>query len=126
MRRWRGAIVKVALALLAGVLTIVAAESLIQLAGLAPPAGLFTVTAQEYARLPGIFGPSQSVIEGTGTRFAHPTRIDSLGYRGADFPRQKETGEFRVLSVGDSCTYGHNVGDRETLPAQLEMQLSTV
>ena len=124
-RRARGAIANASLALIASILTFVAAEAIIHLVGLAPPPGLFTASADEYERVPGIFGPSQSVIEGTGTRFAHPTRIDSLGYRGPDFPRLKDEGEFRILYVGDSFTYGHNVADHETLPAQLQRQLST-
>ena len=123
--RWRDAIANVALALLSSAFAIVCAEATVHLVGLAPPPGLFTVSDAEYARVPGIFSPNQSVIEGTGTRFAHPTRIDSLGYRGPDFPRLKEGGEFRILYVGDSFTYGHNVADHETLPAQLERQLST-
>ena len=123
--RWRRALANIGLALAACALAIVVAEVIIHVAGLAPPAGLFTVTAREYARIPGIFGPNQRVTEGTGTRFAHPTQIDSLGFRGPDFPREKESGEFRILYVGDSFTYGHNVADGETLPAQLERQLST-
>ena len=124
--RWRRAAGGPLLALLSCGLAFVVAELLIRLAGLAPPAALFTVSAQEFSRVPGIFSPNQSVIEGTGTRFEHPTQIDSLGYRGVDFPRRKEAGEFRVLYVGDSFTYGHNVADDETLPAQLEAQLTTV
>ena len=123
--RWRRGLANIGLALAACALAIVVAEVIIHVAGLAPPAGLFTVTAREYARIPGIFGPNQRVTEGTGTRFAHPTQIDSLGFRGPDFPREKESGEFRILYVGDSFTYGHNVADGETLPAQLERQLST-
>ena len=126
VRNWRRLAGNVSLALLACGMTLLAAEALIRLVGLAPPTGLFTVTDQEYARVPGIFSPNQSVTEGTGTRFAHATRIDSLGYRGADFPRRKADREFRILYAGDSFTYGHNVADHETLPAQLEQQLSTV
>ena len=126
VRNWQRLAGNVLLALLACGLTLLAAEALIHLVGLAPPTGLFTVTEQEYARVPGIFSPNQSVTEGTGTRFVHATRIDSLGYRGANFPRRKADREFRVLYVGDSFTYGHNVADHETLPVQLERQLSTV
>ena len=125
-RRWPRVVVNGALALMACALAIVAVEAFIHLVGLAPPVGLFTVSAQEYARVPGIFSPNQRVTEGTGTRFVHATRIDSLGYRGPDFPRIKDDGEFRILYVGDSFTYGHNVADDETLPARLETQLSTV
>jgi lysophospholipase L1-like esterase len=96
----------------------------VRLLGAAPSPGLFTMTTREYERLPGIFSPGQRVVEAAGTRFEHETRIDSLGYRGSDFPRAKPAGERRVLYAGDSFTYGHNVGDAETLPAQLERMLS--
>lgn len=124
--RLRRVSVNTALALVAFVLALLAAEVLIHLIGKAPPVGLFTVSAQEYARIPGIFSPNQRVTEGIGTRFMHTTRIDSLGYRGADISRRKADGEFRILYVGDSFTYGHNVADGETLPAQLEAKLATV
>ncbi len=125
-RRRPQLLVNLVLALLACAATILVAEALLHLLGLAPAPGLFTVSEQEYERVPGIFSPNQRVTEGTGTRFAHATRIDSLGYRGADFPRRKPAGEFRVLYVGDSFTYGHNVADDQTLPAQLQRQLSQV
>jgi lysophospholipase L1-like esterase len=124
--RLRRVTLNVTLALVALMLALLGAEVLIHLVGWAPPVGLFTVSAQEYARVPGIFSPNQRVTEGTGTRFMHTTRIDSLGYRGADISRRKAAGEFRILYVGDSFTYGHNVADGETLPAQLEATLKTV
>jgi lysophospholipase L1-like esterase len=124
-RRWRRVAVNLTLALLFSVLTLAVAEVLLHVSGMAPPVGLFTVSAQEFATVPGIFIPNQSVTEGVGSRFEHVTRINSLGYRGPDFARRKADGEFRILYVGDSFTYGHNVADHETLPAQLEARLST-
>jgi lysophospholipase L1-like esterase len=81
------------------------------------------VTEQEFRRVPGIFQPNQRVEQQQGTEFAHVATIDSLGYRGEHLPRAKPPGEFRVLFAGDSFTWGHNVGDDETLPAQLEARL---
>ncbi len=124
--RWRRVAVNLTLALLISVLTLAVAEALLHVLGKAPPLSLFTVSAQEFAKVPGIFSPNQSVTEGSGSRFQHATRINSLGYRGPDFPRRKADGEFRILHVGDSFTYGHNVADHETLPAQLDARLSRV
>jgi lysophospholipase L1-like esterase len=90
---------------------------------LTPEPGLFTVTERQFRQIPGIFGPDQLVHLQAGTRFAHVVTINSLGYRGADFPRARPDGEFRVLFAGDSFTFGHNVQDDETLPAQLEQRL---
>jgi lysophospholipase L1-like esterase len=111
------------LAIASAVVALAAVEVALRLSGLAPSAGLFTVTEKEFERIPGIFAPGQQVVEGRGTRFEHTVRIDSLGYRGRDFPRSKPPGEPRVVLAGDSFTYGHNVDDHETLPAQLEAWL---
>lgn len=110
----------------AAVVALLLLEAALRITGTAPPPGLFTVTREEYERIPGIFGPSQRVRGGIGSRFEHEARIDSLGFRGADFPRAKPAGEFRVLYVGDSFTYGHNVADEAALPAQLEASLQRV
>jgi lysophospholipase L1-like esterase len=109
--------------MLAGSAALLVAELGLRATGLAPELGLFTVSEREFQRVPGIFAPNQRVLEQANTAFAHVTTIDSLGYRGRDIPRIKPPGELRVLYVGDSFTWGHNVGDAETLPAQLEARL---
>jgi lysophospholipase L1-like esterase len=88
-----------------------------------PSPPLFTVTEGEFVRVPGIFRPNQRVELQPGTRFANTVAIDSLGYRGPHIPRAKPPAELRVLFVGDSFTWGHNVADDETLPSQLEQRL---
>lgn len=122
----RGVLARVALAAFAASIAVAAAEALLQLTGRAPDPGLFTVTAREYARVPGIFAPGQVVTEAAGTRFEHTTRINALGYRGSEIPTSPGAEELRVLHVGDSFTWGHNVADDSTTPAALQRQLAAL
>ena len=96
------------------------AESVLRMLGHAPPPRLFTVTEAQFARIPGTFAPGQQAVSARGTEFEHITTINNLGYRGPDFELAKAPAEFRVLFVGDSFTWGHNVQDGETTPARLE------
>lgn len=101
--------------------TLVLAEGLLRWSGWVPVQGVMTVDEDEFQRYPGLFVPGQEILASPGTRFPHRVTIDSLGYRGVQaVARTKPTGEFRVLYAGDSFTFGHNVHDEETLPAQLE------
>jgi lysophospholipase L1-like esterase len=100
------------------------AETGLRISGLAPPPALSSVSEAEFRRIPGIFAPGQVVRQQPGTPFEHLVTIDTLGYRGLNFPRARTVGELRVLFAGDSFTFGHNVADHETLPAQLERLLS--
>lgn len=50
----------------------------------------------------------------TGDYFGMPTRINSLGLRGEEFPITKPEGEFRVLFVGDSITLGLGLAEDHT------------
>lgn len=47
-------------------------------------------------------------------------RLNSLGLRGADLPRDKPAGEYRVLLLGDSIAFGYGVAERDSLAMQLE------
>lgn len=49
--------------------------------------------------------------------------INSLGYRGREFSREKPAGTTRILFVGDSFVYGYGVDDEQTLPRLVEKQL---
>ena len=49
---------------------------------------------------------------------------NSLGMRGPELPIVKEDGEYRVVTLGDSCTFGKSVCEDETWPRQLEGLLS--
>ncbi len=50
--------------------------------------------------------------------------IDELGFRGADVPREKPSGLYRILFVGDSFTFGEGVGDDEPFPVRVEAALN--
>jgi lysophospholipase L1-like esterase len=52
-------------------------------------------------------------------------RINSDGFRGPERTHDREDGEpYRILCLGDSVTYGFNVGQDATYPARLERMLS--
>ncbi len=115
-----------ALALLLGLgggTGLVLAEVGLRVAGFGPDVGLFTVTEQEFRDIPGMFGPNQHRVEARGSDFQHEVTINNLGYRGTERVPEEAAGEIRILFVGDSFTWGHNVSDGETLPAQLESSL---
>jgi lysophospholipase L1-like esterase len=52
-----------------------------------------------------------------------PVTINSLGFRGADFEREKRDGVFRILTAGGSSTYGYHSHDDHTYPAILQRLL---
>ena len=113
-----------ALVLTASGVALVVAEVALRLTGAAPNrGGVFTVTSAEFEQVPGIFGRNQETVVNKIPQIRYGVRIDSLGYRGQDFPRSKPVGEFRILYVGDSFVFGDFVDDEETLPAQAERAL---
>jgi len=67
--------------------------------------------------------PSQRLVDWTKRALPYRVTVDSLGYRGTEFPRDKPRGAVRLLVTGDSFTFGDFVDDSQTLPAQLEGQL---
>lgn len=50
--------------------------------------------------------------------------VNSLGFRDEEFPVAKPAGEFRVLCLGDSFTFGPGVLNRDTWVEQLEEMLA--
>jgi lysophospholipase L1-like esterase len=48
---------------------------------------------------------------------------DSRGFRDDEFPVEKPAGEFRVLALGDSSTYGSGVNGPDTWPQVFERRL---
>lgn len=99
-------------------------EVALRLLSLAPTAAIATVTEAEFRRVPGLFSPGQSVVDRQLPALPFSVRIDSLGYRGADFALAKSPSELRILMVGDSFTYGDFVDDSVTLPQWLGRRLS--
>lgn len=54
------------------------------------------------------------------THFGHkPVQVNSQGMRGDEFSPQKPPGKIRIISFGDSYTYGYGVGQDDTYPALL-------
>ncbi len=49
---------------------------------------------------------------------------NSLGLRGPELPAEKGENEFRVVALGDSCTFGKSVTEPESWPRQLETLLN--
>jgi lysophospholipase L1-like esterase len=52
-----------------------------------------------------------------------PIVVNTLGFRDDEFPLTKPAGEFRVLALGDSFTYGWGVPDAAAWPQVLERSL---
>ncbi len=73
-----------------------------------------------YALRPGVAFQGLNPASGV-----HSYHINSLGFRGAEFPQPKPAGEFRVLCLGGSSTFGAfgHVSDEETWPVFLEREL---
>lgn len=52
-----------------------------------------------------------------------PVRINALGMRDEEFPREKPQGEYRVLLLGDSVTFGVGVGQDDIFPRLVSKKL---
>jgi len=74
--------------------------------------------------IPGMFEPGQDFIDRVLPELAYPVHINSLGFRGAEFARQKPPGTTRILCMGDSYTFGPYVTDDRAFPAQLGSALA--
>src|SRR5437588_1463582 len=58
------------------------------------------------------------------TKVGHkPLHVNAQGIRGPDFSPRKPPGTFRILSLGDSRTFGWGLSDEETYSHQLETML---
>ena len=108
------------------VLALLLAEGSLRVLNVVPAGGVQTVTSEEFAAVPGIFAPGQRMVVQQVTGLPHVVTINTLGYRGADFPLRKPAGEARVVLVGDSFTFGEHVNDDDTLPRRLETELGTL
>ena len=108
------------------IMALALAEVLLRVMQLAPSQGVGSVTQADFIRYPGLLTPGQELVDLDKPALPYQVRINSLGYRGANFPTEKPAGEFRVLAVGDSFTYGDFVDNGETLPARLEEALDSL
>jgi sugar phosphate isomerase/epimerase len=59
-----------------------------------------------------------------GTTYGKPIRINSEGFRDREFVIPKAPGTYRILTLGDSFTWGAGLDVHETIPKQLEAKLN--
>lgn len=112
------------LLILSSLFAVGVAEVFLRVFDLATTTGVYTVTEAEFQRIPGLLAPGLSIIDTRGKpELPHKVSINSLGYRGEEFPIQKHGQEFRIFFAGDSFVYGDYVDDDETLPFQLQQSL---
>lgn len=98
-------------------------EVILRIFSLAPTSILNSVDKREFDIIPGIWKPNQKLVAREVPALPYQIAINSLGYRGEEFTRQKPAGEFRILMTGDSFTFSVLVDDASTLPAQIERNL---
>lgn len=98
-------------------------EGGVRLAGLAPARTLAYPDMETWKAVPGPFEPGQEFVDRMYPRLPHTIRINSLGFRGEEFPLEKAPGTYRILCLGDSYVFGDYVENGETFPAALEAAL---
>lgn len=67
---------------------------------------------------------NETVHIGNTHEFTYTIKTNSLGYRMDEFPIEKPEGEYRILLLGDSTTFGFGVEMNESFPEQLEKMLA--
>ncbi len=103
--------------------TAVAAELALRVSGHISTASIHAISNADFAQVPGMFEPNQSVEETPHPKLHYHATINSLGYRGPEFHRVKPPHVVRILCLGDSGTFGQFVNDEDTLSANLEQRL---
>jgi len=121
--RLRSVFLNVAALLIGLLLALALLEGGLRLFGKVPPGGVAIASEKNFARVPGIYDPGQDELDRRVAELPFRVRINSLGYRGPEFPLAKPEGEIRVLMAGDSFTFGDFVEDEQTLPAQVQSML---
>ncbi|HUR27335.1 MAG TPA: SGNH/GDSL hydrolase family protein [Planctomycetota bacterium] len=116
----RSVLKKLAVSFASLILILLAAEVV---ARLAEPGPFSFVDRQPYDRAPVMDHVHKRNFAGRwdGTWYA----TNSLGLRGAELHPKFTADEYRVLAVGDSCTFGKGVVDEDTWPRQLETLLKS-
>lgn len=71
--------------------------------------------ARDEVVYPGVGGEPERVVE---------YRINSLGFRDREYPREQTPGALRIAVLGDSFTFGTGVNLEDTLPKALERALA--
>lgn len=73
-----------------------------------------------------LFEPN-SVMKNTSSiegEFEYTANINHHGYRGEDFTVTKDPNTLRILVIGDSFTFGVGANDKETIPYQMQENLT--
>lgn len=50
-------------------------------------------------------------------------KINRHGFRGRDFEIERERGVYRIVALGDSCTFGFGVNEGDTYPERLQSEV---
>ncbi|MEW5895966.1 MAG: hypothetical protein AB1650_09480 [Candidatus Omnitrophota bacterium] len=112
------------LAFISLTLIIIGAEIVLRVLKGVPESPLAQITQDQnntrFLFKPGEVLESNSSVEG---EFNYTARINSHGYRGKEFPPEKQSGKLRIMMVGDSFTFGVGSQDHETFPALIEAGL---
>jgi len=117
---WRNLLLAAASALIfLGVL-----EGVLRVSGRVPTNAVRSPDLETLDAIPGLFEPGQEFEDRILPDLSYHVRINSLGFRGAEFPKRKEPGSLRILCLGDSYTFGPYVDDEQALPAVLGRLLS--
>jgi lysophospholipase L1-like esterase len=74
-----------------------------------------------YKKSDSSFSPYQP--GSVGMTHGHPVRFNAWGFRGPEWPAAKPHGNFRIMVLGDSFTFGQGVGEDELYTTLLEKQL---
>lgn len=112
MRRWRRLLQNLTLAGGVFLLCFVVCEAALRFAGYGN-LEIYEPHPQLYWRLK----PNQDCFTKVDRR---PVHINSQGTRGPEFSVQKSAGTFRILSLGDSRTFGWGVSDADTYSRRME------
>jgi len=91
----------------------------LRLSGRVPTDQLRSPDVRTLDSIPGMFEPGQDYVDRVLPELPYRVRINSLGFRGGEFPLKKSAGAVRVLCIGDSYTFGPYVEDDQTFPAIL-------
>jgi lysophospholipase L1-like esterase len=98
------------------------AEGVVRLSGVVPPPALEYYQPHPsaiFAHTPGLDAEAR-VIPTVGRESTSHVRTSPSGLRGEDPPMPKPEGEFRVLLLGDSYTFGWGVEEEETIDAHFK------
>ena len=67
---------------------------------------------------------TETVHFGNTHEFAYTIKTNSQGYRMEEFPQEKPAGEYRILMLGDSLTFGFGVEVDQSFLSRLEEKLN--